>query len=217
METLSSLIKAGDSEGVRRLLDKNPEVLQSNVEGAPSPLLLAMYHGKAGVADVIRRYQAKLTIFEAAAVGDRHQAAALLTEKPDCHASVSSDGFTPLGYAAFFGHHEVLRDLLDAGADPCFASTNPLGVLPLHSAMAGGHKEMARLLIDRGTDVNAASAAGWTPLHYAAEQGDIETAKYLLDRHAKRDVRNADCQAPYEIAEAKGFSDLAEILRPVGA
>jgi ankyrin repeat protein len=76
---------------------------------------------------------------------------------------------------------------------------------------------MARLLIERGTDVDAASAAGWTPLHYVAHNGDIETAKFLLDRHAKRDVRNGDGKTPYEIAEERGFTDLAEILRPAGA
>jgi ankyrin repeat protein len=217
MNTFTDLIKSGDAAGVRRMLDQNPEVLNTPVEGAPSPLLLAKYHGHAGVAEVIRQYRPNLTIFEAAAMGDREILKTLLAQDSNVPSQVSSDGFTPLGYAAYFGHHEMLRDLLDAGADPSVASGNALGVLPLHSALSGGHKEMARLLIERGTDVDAASAAGWTPLHYVAHNGDIETAKFLLDRHAKRDVRNGDGKTPYEIAEERGFTDLAEILRPAGA
>ncbi|AIE84962.1 ankyrin repeat domain-containing protein [Fimbriimonas ginsengisoli] len=217
MQTLSELIKAGDAEGVRRMLDKNPEVLESESAEAPSWLLLALYYGQAGVADAIRQYRPKLTIFEASAMGDRHALDAILAQDPSAHAQVSSDGFTPLGYAAYFGHYEVLRALLDAGADPSVPSQNPMGVLPLHSALSSGHKEVARLLIDRGTDVNAASAEGWTPLHYAAHNGDIETAKYLLDHHAKREVLTREGKSPADLAEERGFSDLGELLRPVGA
>lgn len=217
MDTLSDRIKSGDAAGVRELLDRNPEVLNAPAAGAPSPILLAMYHGKPGVADVLRQYRPKLDLFDAAALGDRHEVARNLTVSPQGHAEYSPDGFTALGYAAYFGHAEVVRDLLDAGADPKVASQNGLAVCPIHSALSGGHKEMARLLLERSGDFDAASGAGWTPLHYAAHNGDIETAKFLLDHQAKRGVRNADGKIPADLAEERGFADLAQILRPVGA
>lgn len=211
MQTLEESIKAGDVAEVRRLLEQNPETLNAAMGGAPSPLLLAVYHGQTAVADVIRQYRPKLDAFEAAATGDRHQLSANLALNPGLHREVSADGFTPLGYAAYFGHRELVDDLLAAGADPNVPSQNPMGVTPLHSALAGGHKEMARAMIERGGDVNVASAGGWTPLHYAADSGDVETARYLLDRGA-RPAANADGKTPTDLALAKGHTGLAALL-----
>lgn len=217
MKSFTDLIKSGDAFAVRERLETSPEVLNADIEGAPSPILLAVYHGQVGVAEVIRHFQPHLSFFEAAAMGDRHRIAELLGENPEWPTRVSRDGFSPLGLAAYFGHLEAVRDLLNAGADPNVASNNLMAVTPLHSALAGGHKEMARMLVEHGADVNTASGEGWTPLHYAASSGDIETARYLIDHHARREITNREGEMPAEVAQARGFADLEELLRPIAA
>jgi ankyrin repeat protein len=212
MPELAALIKQGDAAGVRELLARDADVLTREVASAPSALLLAVYHGKGEVAQILRERLSALTLHEAAATGDVHQLDAGLSASPEELDAFNSDGFTPLGYAAFFNHPEAVKRLLAAGADPNLASTNPMGVAPLHSALAGGHKELARILIEAGADVSAASASGWTPAHYVGHHGDLETARYLIERGAKTDRVNADGKTPADLAGA--HSELAVLLAP---
>jgi len=212
MATFSDAIKAGDITAVRDQLETNPSVLNMPVEEAPSPLLLAIYHGQRGVADLLRSYRPGLTLAEAAAVGDLHEIARNLSLNPVQIDDFTSDGFTALGYAAFFGHAEAVKMLLDAGADPSIPSNNGLRVLPIHSAMAGEHKEMARLLLERGGGWNEASGGGWTPLHYAAHYGDVETARFLLGLGADIQTSNREGKTPRDLALEKGHTGLADLL-----
>jgi len=212
MQTLSEAIKSGDVKSVREMLDTNPSLLSMPLEEAPSALLLAIYHGQAGITDVLRSYRPALTLHEAAALGDLHELVRNLALNSAQIDDFSSDGFTPLGYAAFFGHREAVRKLLDLGASATIPSNNPLRVLPVHSALAGEHKEMARELLERGQCWNEASGAGWTPLHYAAHYGDIETARFLLEHDADTSIANSDGKTATQLALEKGHTDLARIL-----
>lgn len=212
MQTFSEKIRSGDIEGVRQLVKADPSVIESEVQGAPSALLLAVYFDQPAIAELIRSARPQLTIFEAAAMGDLHELDRNAKVHPEQINAFSSDGFTPLGYAAFFGHLEAVRLLLDLAADPAIPSNNPMAVQPVHSAMAGGHKEMARLLMDRSRRWGDASGEGWTPLHYAAHSGDIEIARYLLENGADRSVRLKDGRTAAELAAEKGFTDLEGLL-----
>lgn len=217
LEDFEKALKQGDRASVRQMLEREPRLLEAKTSWGVSPLMLAVYHGQTEVAHLLRDRLPEISPFEASALGDAHRLAEHLQRDPELHRRHSVDGFTPLGFAAYFGHAETVRQLLGAGADPNLASTNADKVAPLHSALAGGHKEIARMLVEAGADVNAASSAGYTPLHYVAEAGDIETAKFLIDHHAERDVKMADGRMPAELAEEKGFDELGELLRPVGS
>jgi ankyrin repeat protein len=91
---------------------------------------------------------------------------------------------TPLGYAAQFGHQDMVDFLLSSGT---YAKKDRSG-LPLHAAVDRGNLKMARTLLAAGADVNA--RAGYfpgdslTPLYVAADKGNIEMAKLLLDSGA---------------------------------
>src|SRR5512132_1762310 len=99
-----------------------------------------------------------MSLFEAATVGDGEYLESRLSRDASGVNAFSSDGFTALGFAAFFGHLDAAGALLRHGGDPSLASKNPLGVMPLHSALSGGHKELVRLLVEAGSPVNAGSA-----------------------------------------------------------
>jgi ankyrin repeat protein len=76
-------------------------------------------------------------------------------------------GSTPLHLAAFRGLTEIVRTLLELGAD-AHALERESGSTPLHWAAEGGHSEVVRLLLAHGADLEVRD--GWyglTPLGWA--------------------------------------------------
>jgi hypothetical protein len=77
-------------------------------------------------------------------------------------------GMTPLHAAAFHGHFECVKVLLDAGADPNVPSSGEKFTFPLHLAVTRIEKEIAELLLVEGrADANLKDYLGQTPLDIA--------------------------------------------------
>ena len=157
-----------------------------------SPLMQALYEGKPELARELAAARSDLDVFEAAAIGDVDRLRALLDEDPSLATAWSDDGFTPLHFAAFFGHPAAARLLAERGADLEARSTNEqfaLDARPLHSAAAAGEREVCEVLLDAGADVNAVQHGGYTALLEARQSGNEELAQLLLERGADPTVR----------------------------
>jgi ankyrin repeat protein len=171
-----------------------------------SPLLQALYEGKTDEARAIAATRSDLDVFEAAAIGDVSRLRVLLDDDACLGTAWSEDGFTPLHFAAFFGHPEAARLLVDRGADLEARSTNQqfaLDAAPLHSASAAGQREVCEVLLDAGADVNAVQHGGYTALLDAAANQNEELVEFLLERGADRTAR---------LDDGRGLEDLA--VRP---
>ena len=99
-----------------------------------------------------------------------------------------NENWTPLHFACCFnGHLDVIRVLLDAGANPEAKADDE--TTPLYWACKKGHLEAARiLLLEAGVNINAQVKAGWTALHIAACEGHWDVVKVLLDAGAEIDA-----------------------------
>jgi ankyrin repeat protein len=211
-------IKAGNTVEVTRLLDADRTLANVKDENGLSAVLTAAYYQEPDIARLLVQRGAELSVFEACAVGELARVKDWVEQQPEWVNAYASDGFQPLGLAAFFGHADIVEFLLSKGADVNSPSRNPMRVMPLHSAIANRHTEIVRLLLDQGADVNATQADDFTPLHEAAQNGMLEVAQWLLDRGAAINPRlSSNGKTPLALASEHKHEAMANLLKQHGA
>ena len=168
-ERLIELVKAGELGRVRALVGGNFLLASQRLPTGESPLMSALYRGHDDIVEMLIDAGAEIDVFAAAATG--RIADLRRTVDQATVQTYAYDGWTPLHLAAFFGHADAVRLLLEAGADIQAVSRNSLRNTPLHAAAAGSHAAVVRLLLDRGARADAVDAGGYTPAQIAAENG----------------------------------------------
>lgn len=206
----------GDAAKVEEFLNANPALANETSGSGVSVMMLSLYHGRYNTAELIAAKKTVWNIFEAAAIGDSMAVANMLAEDSDLANAVSTDGFTPLGFAAYFGKFEAAKTLVESGADPNAISKNDFHVAPIHSALSGGHLNIVNLLLDHGADVNLAAGGGWTPLHYATDIGDADLALRMLQMGANTGALNDQGQTAAEHGDEVGHGHVSDVIRSFG-
>jgi len=214
--------RAGDIERVKTLLKADPRLLVARDPMGNTALIIAVNSGHEALADLLFDAGVEPGLHEAAAIGDSDRVRAALDRDPEGLDTYSPEGFTPLALAAHFGHLEVMRLLIDRGAEVNRVATHRLAVTPLHAALFGRQVDAALLLIERGADVALARGgsgwkrAGWTPLHYAAGMGFSTLVQPLLDRGADPSRADEEGKTPLDVAIDANHSGIVDVLRSRG-
>ena len=131
----------------------------------------------------------------AAAKGDYASVMALLGQGVDPN-DMDSQGFTPLMWAARYGHEEIIKSLCEAGADLNATDTGSNHWTALIHAIHKRQNRAAILLMGSGADVNAKARGGATALMVAAGYGNTEMVKVLLDHGADPYAEASDGVSP---------------------
>ena len=135
---------------------------------------------------------------------------------PDDINATQVDGMTALHWAVYHDRGDLVRRLLDAGADA--SAANRYGVIPLSLACANGNSEVVESLLAAGADPNSVLSGGETVFMTAARTGRIEVVEALYEAGADihfRDPRRA--QTALMWAAAEGHLEVVELLLEVGA
>ena len=134
----------------------------------------------------------------------------------DVEAKEGVHGWTCLMEAAWNGHLDICRLLIDKGAQQ--EAKDSIGWTPLHWAADQGHVEIVRLLCDRGADVEARGFSGERPLHTAAMYGHISVVKELIEER-KAEINARDNYGITALAKARFHNnpDVAAYLVSHGA
>jgi RNA polymerase sigma-70 factor (ECF subfamily) len=154
-------------------------------------------------SDVVRMYTAMRS-------RDVKRVAAILDARPDlvdarehwtradsfAHRLPWNRGGTPLLRAVERSDIEMVRVLLDRGADPNGACTCAGGESPLWVGAVQHETEIVRLLLDHGADPNSKAFAGASALDVARRRGYGDVAQLLLDAGADASLADRGGRAP---------------------
>jgi ankyrin repeat protein len=129
----------------------------------------------------------------AAALGDASQVRQMLDADPSRIAERRPCGRRPLSATVQFEHEEVVRLLLDRGADPTWEETSAPKGLSLYYAARAGNGALVELLLAHGADPNsgvdssgsatyAASTRARGPLTARGTRWDSRSVSHLDER-----------------------------------
>jgi uncharacterized protein len=109
----------------------------------------------------------------------------------------------PLVMAAYKGYTEIVKLLLEAGAD--VTAVDPgMKATALHAAAYAGRAEAAKLLIAYHIDIDKQGPYnGYTALHDAIWQSNVETVEVLLNAGANLNLKSNSGQTPLDFAKSK--------------
>uniref|UniRef100_A0A665VDB8 Euchromatic histone-lysine N-methyltransferase 2 n=1 Tax=Echeneis naucrates TaxID=173247 RepID=A0A665VDB8_ECHNA len=121
----------------------------------------------------------------------------LETGQVDVNAQ-DSGGWTPIIWAAEHKHVDVIKALLNRGADVTI-NDKELNVC-LHWAAYAGNVDIAELVLNSGCSLASVNMHGDTPLHIAAREGYLDCVTLFLSRGADIDIMNREGDTPLTLA-----------------
>jgi len=122
---------------------------------------------------------AEIDIFTAATDGNLDAVHQLLNANADLLNARDATGCTPLLFAAANGRPDVVKTLLERGAQPNIGDNDRK--TPLHWAAGMGHIAIVQLLLVKGADPTLPDKDGHTPLDWAVGQQHQDAAALLTE------------------------------------
>ena len=177
---------AKHTDVVEVLIDAGADVETKDYLGR-SPLLLACFSGaldvvkllvKAGAGVRVTDNQGYTCLILAAYYGHT-ETVRYLVGLPEVDLNDSDyRGCTSLHRAVLQKHSDVVKVLIDAGAD--VEAKDSKGRTPLHCGCTVKYPEIVQMLVEAGGDVCEVDVKGDRCLNVAARHGAIETVRYLV-------------------------------------
>ncbi|GAB2279540.1 hypothetical protein Dimus_014186 [Dionaea muscipula] len=186
-------LKNHNEEMAAYLVDKYPSTSYYANHSKVSPLYLAikasywelvqsMFARKPiGEEDVKNHLlQGKSVVHAAISVRNADLLATMLNSQPALMDTYDEEGRTPLAYAAFIGHLDSVRYLLDKFPDYVY-KVYTHDSFPIHEAARGGHVLVMEEFVSRFPSTrNLLNGHGQSILHMASRRGKADMVSYLL-------------------------------------
>lgn len=213
----------GHLKAVQLLLNRGADVNAADLEGV-SGLIKACRGGHAPVVKLLLEKGAEIKtntggdlerqLVIASVRGDDREVKRILEQRVRVDA-VTTSGDTALTLASGLENLEVIKLLVQRGANPNFRPPN--GVTPLPAAAGRGRTGVVRSLSALGADVHAVDNRGNTALIQASRGGHTDTAKLLLNTNAVINATNKNWRTALIIAAENGHADVVRLLTTRGA
>ena len=194
-----------------KLFNTTPEMVQQDKRDYEQIVYLLE---QAGAWEVL---PAERSLVHSARTGDLEQVAEFIGAGEDVNAVDPKNGFTPLVWAVFKGHDEIVRLLLENGADPNVVGQRGETAL-IVAARERAPLGIYTLLLEYGADPNYLDEAGNGALMYAALYAPVEAIRMLLDAGADPNLKAGDDGYTAAYFAAMGMRmDVLELLNAAGA
>ncbi|GAB0092386.1 Ankyrin repeat [Sergentomyia squamirostris] len=154
-------------------------------------------------------------LMEAASAGHVEVAKILLEHGAGINTHSNEFKESALTLACYKGHLDMVRFLLEAGADQEH-KTDEMHTALMEASM-DGHVEVARLLLDSGAQVNMPTDSFESPLTLAACGGHVDLAMLLIERGANIEEVNDEGYTPLMEAAREGHEEMVALLLSQGA
>ncbi|XP_015120124.1 ankyrin repeat and KH domain-containing protein 1 isoform X6 [Diachasma alloeum] len=154
-------------------------------------------------------------LMEAASAGHVPVAKILLENGAGINTHSNEFKESALTLACYKGHLDMVRFLLEAGADQEH-KTDEMHTALMEASM-DGHVEVARLLLDSGAQVNMPTDSFESPLTLAACGGHVDLAMLLIERGANIEEVNDEGYTPLMEAAREGHEEMVALLLSQGA
>ena len=111
----------------------------------------------------------------------------------------NKDGYTPIYWAARYGHTEIVKILAPLTDNP--NAPNNYGETPIHRAALNGHIEIVKILVPLTDNPNAPDIFGRTPINEATLKGHTEIVKILVPLTDNPNAPISNAQTPSSVAK----------------
>ena len=219
MDNFVNAVKDGDTVNAKNLIVINPVTVFIDKYGKTplhyavelSDISFAKFLIANGIDKNANDNKQITPLYLAVYLGDKQMVEFLIKKQVNVNC-VTNDGFTPL-YMAILNENKYIESLLvGAGAD----LKSEVGFTALHAAVINGKIQMAEYWLAKGAKINASiNPTGYTPLHTAVIEQNKEMIKFLINKGADVTFKNRFGQTPLELANNKGYNDIAEMIRRI--
>ena len=143
--------------------------------------------------------------------GDIAKALSLIDAEPGLASARYGKAWTPLHFAAYYGHAKVARELAAKGAT--LDARSDTGWTPLMVATQQKSDDVVKALLQLKVDPNQRANNGRTALHVAAQENSATCVAMLLKAGAKVGTKDASGITALALAEKLGNSAAVTALR----
>ena len=180
------------------LIIKHPEEVKARGGRNLFPLPAALYNGHFRVANLLFRHGAAV----------------------DVQVEIGEYKYTPLHTASIHGQVDIMRWLLDHGADANARSFSL--ITPLIEAADATRLEAVQVLLEHSADTNLQDIHGETALYSVLKNGHLEgtitdIVRRLLEYGADPNIRRNNHTTPLHQASSRGLLEAARLLLSYGA
>jgi len=170
----------GNLAGVKEMLAADPELINIRSNLDETALGAAAHVGNRAMAEYLLSAGAELDFPAAVMLGNMDWVSERLEANPELAQSAGAHGISVLFHAVVGGNLEMVKLLLDHGADET-SITGP-SATALNAAAWRGDEAMVAWLLERGANPDAPDFEGKTALQRTEENGHQRIAAMIRER-----------------------------------
>ena len=223
-----SFIESGDFQTIKKLIESKSLDVNYNLEideySKSTPLIQAIKYKQTDIINYLLENNADVNLKEELtgftplmASLNNIAIAELLIEKGADIEAKDDDGINALVYASTYNDEEMVKFLLEKGADAntvCEIENEHTDIAstPLMNAAYRGNTNIINMLLENGANINYTTDFGMTALIMAASFNQFEAAKILLENNADTSITDEYGRTALDLAKSEDYEDIVALL-----